>query len=62
MLYFRSDSNGTGQMKQIDENDMVGKFRLVVETTNFMPIFGNGGEGKDIVQIEVEGGVYGSCR
>ena len=49
-------------MKQIDENDMVGKFRLVVETTNFMPIFGNGGEGKDIVQIEVEGGVYGSCR
>ena len=48
---------GTEQAKQIDKHDAVCKFRLVVEAIDYAPIFGNHGEGKNIVQIEVEGGV-----
>ena len=48
---------GTEQANQIDKHDAVCKFQLVVETINFAPIFGNGGKGNNIVQVEVEGGV-----
>ena len=48
---------GTEQAKQIDKHDTVCKFRLVVEAIDYAPIFGNRGEGKNVVQIEVEGGV-----
>ena len=42
-------------MKQVDQHDAVGKFRLVVKTVNLAPIFGNGGERKDIFKVEIKG-------
>lgn len=48
--------DGAEKTEQVDQHDAVSEFRLVVETVNLTTVLWDGGERKDVVQVETEGG------
>ena len=52
------DLNRPDKTKELDQHNPVRKLRLVIKTVYLSAVLGNGGEGKDVVKVHTESGVY----